>query len=111
MCRRWESSPRLPVYVTERFNQDDTIVVSLCKNGFGHFFLSSVISLLSPSLWEAVRYRLEYCLRGPLSPKQSANKLLKCVENNISNARDKLTDFAGSADPDNSDVHLSAYSL
>ena len=29
-----------------------------------HFFL------LSPSLWETARYRLKYCLKGPLSPKQ-----------------------------------------
>ena len=25
---------------------------------------------LSPSLWETARYRLKYCLRGPLSPNQ-----------------------------------------
>ena len=25
---------------------------------------------LSPSLWETVRYRLTYCLKGPLNPKQ-----------------------------------------
>ena len=31
-------------------------------------------SLLSPSLWETARYRLKYCLRGPLSPKQPANQ-------------------------------------
>ena len=24
---------------------------------------------LSPSLWETARYRLEYCLKGPLNPK------------------------------------------
>ena len=24
---------------------------------------------LSPSLWETVRYRLKYCLKGPLKPK------------------------------------------
>ena len=24
---------------------------------------------LSPSLWETARYRLKYCLKGPLSPK------------------------------------------
>ena len=28
-----------------------------------HFFLLSV------SLWETARYRLKYCLKGPLSPK------------------------------------------
>ena len=27
-------------------------------------------SFLSPSLWETARYRLKYCLTGPLSPKQ-----------------------------------------
>ena len=27
-------------------------------------------SFLSPSLWETGRYRLKYCLKGPLSPRQ-----------------------------------------
>ena len=30
-------------------------------------------SPLSPSLWETVRYRLKYCLKGPLNPKQPTN--------------------------------------
>ena len=34
-----------------------------------HFFF------LSPSLWETARYRLKYCLKGPLSPKQPTNQL------------------------------------
>ena len=29
---------------------------------------------LSPSLWETARYRLKYCLKGPLSPKQPTNQ-------------------------------------
>ena len=29
---------------------------------------------LSPSLWERARYRLIYCLKGPLSPKQPTNQ-------------------------------------
>ena len=33
------------------------------------FLLSSILSLLSPSLWETARYRLKYCLKRPLSPK------------------------------------------
>ena len=37
------------------------------------FFLLSIICL-SPSLWETARYRLKYCLRGPLSPKQPINQ-------------------------------------
>ena len=29
---------------------------------------------LSPSLWERARYRLKYCLKGPLNPKQPTNQ-------------------------------------
>ena len=36
-------------------------------------FLFSTI--LSPSLWETARYRLKYCLKGPLNPKQPTNRL------------------------------------
>ena len=28
---------------------------------------------LSPSLWETARYRLKFCLKGPLNPKQPTN--------------------------------------
>ena len=38
------------------------------------FSLVYRFSLLSPSLWETARYRLKYCLKGPLSPKQSINQ-------------------------------------
>ena len=34
------------------------------------FSLIYPISILSPSLWETARYRLKYCLKGPLKPKQ-----------------------------------------
>ena len=40
------------------------------------FFLSSILSLLSPTLWETARYRPKYCLKGPLNPKQSINQCL-----------------------------------
>ena len=33
------------------------------------FSLVYHFSFLSPSLWETARYRLKYCLEGPLSPK------------------------------------------
>ena len=29
---------------------------------------------LSPSLWETARYRLKYCFKGPLNPKQPINQ-------------------------------------
>ena len=39
------------------------------------FLLSSIFSFLfSPSLWETARYRLKYCLKGPLIPKQPTNQ-------------------------------------
>ena len=31
-------------------------------------------SFLTPSLWETARYRLKYCLKGPLSPNQPTNQ-------------------------------------
>ena len=34
------------------------------------FTLIYPFSSLSPSLWETARYRLKYCLKGPLNPKQ-----------------------------------------
>ena len=34
------------------------------------FTLIYPFSPLSPSLWETARYRLKYCLKGPLNPKQ-----------------------------------------
>ena len=30
-----------------------------------------------PSLWETARYRLKYCLKGPLNPKQPTNQPTK----------------------------------
>ena len=37
------------------------------------FTLVYQFSFLSPSLWKTARYRLKYCLKGPLSPKQPTN--------------------------------------
>ena len=34
---------------------------------------------LSPSLWETARYRLKYCLKGPLNPKQPTNQRCRRV--------------------------------
>ena len=38
------------------------------------FTLIYLFSPLSPSLWEMARYRLKYCLKGPLNPKQPTNQ-------------------------------------
>ena len=39
------------------------------------FSITYHFSFLSPSLWETARYRLKYCLKGPLSPKQPTNQI------------------------------------
>ena len=36
---------------------------------------------LSPSLWETARYRLKYCLKGPLNPKQPNQPISRCFPN------------------------------
>ena len=38
------------------------------------FSLAYTFSFLSPSLWETARYRLKYCLKGLLNPKQPTNQ-------------------------------------
>ena len=38
------------------------------------FTLIYPFSPLSPSLWETARYRLKYCLKGPLNPEQPTNQ-------------------------------------
>ena len=50
--------------------------VCVCGGGrcLAIFTLLYPFSPLSPSLWETVRYRLKYCLKGPLNPKQPTNQ-------------------------------------
>ena len=47
------------------------------------FTLLYLFSSLSPSLRETARYRLKYCLKGPLNPNQPTNQQLfktyKCI--------------------------------
>ena len=45
------------------------------------FTLIYPFSSHSPSLWETVRYRLKYCLKGPLNQNnQPTNQLLVCAD-------------------------------
>ena len=41
------------------------------------FFSLYPFSPLSPSLWETARYRLKYCLKGPLNPQN--NQCMHCA--------------------------------
>ena len=45
------------------------LAVGAGGGGLDIFTLIYPFSPLSPSLWETARYRLKYCLKGPLSPK------------------------------------------
>ena len=40
------------------------------------FTLLYLFTRLYPSLWETAIYRLKYCLKGPLNPKQPTNQIL-----------------------------------
>ena len=44
------------------------------------FTLVYPFSPLSPSLWETSRYRLKYCLKVPLNPKQPTNQPTKLTK-------------------------------
>ena len=48
------------------------------------FILIYPFSPLSPSLWETARYRLKYCLKGPLNPNQPTSNILYCCVNSPS---------------------------
>ena len=53
----------------------------------GIFTLVYLYSSLSPSLWETARYRLKYCLKGLLSPKQPTNQSSAGASYNFDNSR------------------------
>ena len=53
------------------------------------FSLIYHFSFLSPSLWETARYRLKYCLKGPLSPNQQQHLLTACLKF----LKDYVTDY------------------
>ena len=55
------------------------LAVGAGGGGLDIFTLLYLISSLSPSLWETARYRLKYCLKGPLNPKQPTNQIFFCL--------------------------------
>ena len=59
------------------------------------FLLSSILSPLSPSLWETARYRLKYCLKGPLNPKQPTNPKEQKQKSLLGTASNKITGGGG----------------
>ena len=59
----------------ERVGQGPSVLAVGAGGGCLDIFFSCLSFLfLSPSLWETAQYRLKYCLKGPLSPKQPTNQ-------------------------------------
>ena len=72
--------------------QDNIFSLNTNKNGIFHVYMTTSVSAydiiqimnifsliypFSPSLWETARYRLKYCLKGPLNPNnQSINQII-----------------------------------
>ena len=52
------------------------LAVGAGGGGLDIFTLIYLFSPLSPSLWETARYRLKYCLKGPLNPKPTNQLIL-----------------------------------
>ena len=50
------------------------LAVGAGEGGLDIFTLIYPFSPLSHSLWETARYRLKYCLKGPLNLKQPTNQ-------------------------------------
>ena len=68
------SVPGRPTYL-DKSRARAYCACSRCGWGlFELFFLSSIFSLFFLPLWETARYRLKYCLKGPLNPKQATNQ-------------------------------------
>ena len=59
------------------------LAVDAGGGGLDIFTLIYSFSSLSPSLWETARYRLKYCLKGPLNPKQPTNQLMSCRDGQL----------------------------
>ena len=57
-----------------RIGQGPTLAMGTGGGSLDIFTLVYHFSFLFPSLWETARYRLKYCLKGPLSPKQLTNQ-------------------------------------
>ena len=52
------------------------LAVGAGGDGLDIFTFIYPFSSPSPSLWETARYRLKYCLKGPLNPEQPTNQLV-----------------------------------
>ena len=66
--------PGRPIILITVGQGSTVLAVDAGGGGLDIFTLIYPFSSLSPSLWETARYRLKYCLKGPLNPKQPTNQ-------------------------------------
>ena len=66
--------PGRPTYLDPSRARAYALAVGVGGGCLDIFSLIYPFSFLSPSLWETARYRLKYCLKGPLRPKQPTNQ-------------------------------------
>ena len=59
------------------------LAVGAGGGGLDIFALVYPFSSASPPLWETARYRLKYCLKGPLNPKQPTNQQTEILSKEI----------------------------
>ena len=64
----------LPTFCIRGGQGPTALAVGAGGGGLDIFTLDYPFSRLSPSLWETARYRLKYCVKGPLNPKQPTNQ-------------------------------------
>ena len=69
-------SGRPTIWMTVR-QGPTALAISAGGGCLDNFTIINPFSPLSPSLWETTRYRLKYCLKGPLNPKQPTNQLIR----------------------------------
>ena len=74
MVLRYLSVPGRPTIWITVGPGPTTLAVGAGGGCLDMFTLLYLFSSLSPSLWETARYRLKYCLKGPLNPKQPTNQ-------------------------------------
>ena len=66
--------PGRPTILTT-VGQGSTVLAVGAGGGCSDIFtLIYCFSSLSPPLWETARYKLKYCLKGPLNPKQPTSQ-------------------------------------
>ena len=70
------------------------------------FTLIYPFSPLSPSLWETGRYRLKYCLKGPINPKQPTNQPKNSMNLLINNPCSKGASYSREANRKTEKLHL-----